>query len=142
MGILKVLRRRFSLFFSGALFALVIVCTLSAGPVLAQPPGAGEEPTGAPIVYNLTPREGAVIAQDELSRAAATVETRRNAGLAWAGIFVDGRRRPSALMGPTSYQQTVSADIGNLRPGFHLLRVKAVDSEGRVGGYTWTFTVV
>lgn len=141
MGILKVFRGQFSLFLGAALFALV-ACTLSAGPALAQPPGAGKEPAAAPIVYNLTPREGAVIAQGELSRAAATVETRRSAGLAWAGIFVDGRRRPSALMGPTSYQQTVSADIGNLGPGAHTVRVKAVDSEGRVGGYLWTFTVI
>ncbi len=141
MGILKVFGGHFSLFLGAALFALV-VSTLSARPVLAQPPDAGEEPSGAPIVYNLTPREGAVVAQDELSRAAATVETRRNAGLAWARIFVDGRSRPSALMGPTSYQQTISAEIGNLRPGPHLVRVKAVDSEGRVGGYVWTFTVV
>ncbi len=131
----------FSLFLGAALFALV-VSTLSARPVLAQPPDAGEEPTGAPIIYNLTPREGANVAQDELSRAAATIETRHNVGLAWAGIFVDGRRRPSALMGPTTYLQTVSADIGNLSPGAHVVRIKAVDSEGRAGGYVWRFTVV
>ena len=141
MGILKVFGGNFSLFLGAALFALV-VGTLSAQPVLAQPPDAGEEPTGAPIVYNLTPREGAVVAQDELSRAAATIETRRNVGLARAGIFIDGRRRPSTLMGPTTYLQTVSADIGSLDPGAHVVRVKAVDSEGRAGGYVWTFTVV
>ena len=141
MGILKVFGGHFSLFLGAALFAL-IVGTLSARPVLAQPPDAGEEPTGAPIVYNLTPREGAVVAQDKLSRAAATIETRRNVGLAQAGIFIDGRRRPSALMGPTTYLQTVSADIGSLDPGAHVVRVKAVDSEGRAGGYVWTFTVV
>ena len=141
MGILKVFRGQFSLFLGAAFFAL-IVGTLSARPVLAQPPDAGEEPTGAPIVYNLTPREGAVVAQDKHSRAAATIETRRNVGLAQAGIFIDGRRRPSALMGPTAYLQTVSADIGSLDPGAHTVRVKAVDSEGRAGGYVWTFTVV
>jgi hypothetical protein len=141
MGILKMVAEHFSLFLGVALFALV-VSTLSAQPVLAQPPDAGEEPTGAPIVYNLTPREGAVVAQDELSRAAATIETRRNVGLARAGIFIDGRRQPSALMGPTTYLQTVSVDIGSLDPGAHVVRVKAVDSEGRAGGYVWTFTVV
>ena len=62
--------------------------------------------------------------------------------MAWAGIFVDGRRRPGELMGPTQYQQTVSADIGDLSPGKHIVRVKAVDSEGQVGGYVWEFTVV
>lgn len=142
MGILKVFGGgHVLLFLCAALFALV-VGTLSARPVLAQPPDAGEEPTGAPIIYNLIPREGARIAQDDLSRAAATIETRRNVGLAWAGIFVDGRRRPSALSGPTTYLQIVSADIVNLRPGAHVVRVKAVDSEGRAGGYVWTFTVV
>ena len=120
---------------------LIIAYTLSAHPVLAEPVDAGEEPTGAPIVYNLTPLEGTIVAQDELNRAAATIETQRDAGLARAGIFVDGRRRPSALMGPTKYLQTISADIGNLEPGAHVVKVKAVDSEGRVGGYAWTFTV-
>lgn len=141
MDTLKVCGGHFSLFLGAALFVL-IVGTLSARPVLAQPPAAGEEPTGAPIIYNLTPREGALVAQDELSRAAATIETRRNVGLARAGIFVDGRRRPSTLMGPTTYLQTISADIGNLNPGTHVVRVRAVDSEGRAGGYVWTFTVV
>ena len=141
MGSLKVFGGRFWLLLGAALFALV-VGILSARSVLAQPPGAGEEPKGAPIIYNLTPRKGTVIAQDELSRAAATIETRRNTGLAWAGIFIDGRRQPSALMGPTAYLQTVSADIGSLDPGAHVVSVKAVDSEGRAGGYVWRFTVV
>lgn len=44
-------------------------------------------------------------------------------------------------MGPTKYLQTVSADIVNLEPGAHVVKVKAVDSQGRVGGYAWTFTV-
>ena len=131
-----------SLFLGTALFALLVVCTLAAHPVLAEPVNAGEEPTGAPVVYNLTPTEGTIVAQDTLNRAAARIETRRDAGLARAGIFVDGRRRPSALMGPTKYLQTVSADIGNLEPGAHVVKVKAVDSQGRVGGYAWTFAVV
>jgi hypothetical protein len=123
-------------------FALLVVCTLAAHPVLTEPVNAGEEPIGVPIVYNLTPMEGTIVAQDTLNRAAARIETRRNAGFARAGVFVDGRRRPSALMGPTKYLQTVSADIRNLEPGAHVVKVKAVDSEGRVGGYAWTFTVV
>ena len=142
MNISQTFVRHCSLFLEVALFALLVVCTLSAHPVLAQPVDAGKEPTGAPIIYNLTPMEGTIAAQDELNRAAATIETRRDAGLAQAEIFVDGRRRPSALMGPTIYLQTVSAEIGNLEPGAHVLKVRAVDSEGRVGSYAWTFTVV
>lgn len=142
MDVSKAFVRYCSLFLGAALFALLVVCMLSAHPVLAEPVDAGEAPIGAPIVYNLTPTEGTIVAQDELNRAAAMIETRRDAGLACAGIFVDGRRRPSALMGPTTYLQTVSADIGNLEPGAHVVKVKAVDSEGRVGGYAWTFTVV
>ena len=117
VGILQAFVRYCSLFFQVVLLALLVVCTLSAHPVLAQPVNTGEEPTGAPIVYNFTPLEGTVVAQDALNRVAATIETRRDAGLARAGISVDGRRWPSALMGPTSYLQTVSADIGNLEPG-------------------------
>lgn len=131
-----------SLLLAVTLFVLLVVCTLSAHPVLAEPVGAGEEPTGAPIVYNLTPMEGTVVAQDELNRVAATIETRRDAGLARAEIFVDGQRRPSSLMGPTTYLQTVSADVEDLKAGAHTVKVKAADSEGRVGGYAWTFTVV
>lgn len=142
MDVSQAFVRYCSLFLGTALFALLVVCTLAAHPVLAEPVNAGEEPTGAPIVYNLTPMEGTIVAQDELNRAAARIETRREVGLARAGILVDGRRRPSALMGPTKYLQTVSADIGNLEPGAHVVKVKAVDSEGRVGGYAWTFTVV
>ena len=142
MDVSQAFVRYCSPFLGTALFALLVVCTLSAPPVFAEPVDAGEEPTGAPIIYNLTPVKGAILAQDELNRAAATIETRRGAGLARAGIFVDGRRRLSALMGPTKYLQTVSADIGNLEPGAHVVKVKAVDSEGRVGGYAWTFTVV
>jgi hypothetical protein len=140
MGSREASVRYFSLFLSTVLFALV-VGTLSAQVVLAQP-AAGEEPRGAPIVYNLTPKEGAVVAQGDLSRAAATIETQREASLSWAGIFVDGRRRPGDLMGPTSYLQSVSTDIGDLSPGAHTVRVVAIDSEGRAGGYAWKFTVV
>jgi hypothetical protein len=103
---------------------------------------AGQEPTGAPILYNLTPPEGERISQDELSRAAATIETRRKSSVSWAGIFVDGQRRPAELMGPTHYQQTISVDIRDLSPGKHTIRVKALDSEGQMGGYVWQFTVV
>jgi hypothetical protein len=147
MGISKVFASKpfggyFSLFLGAALFTLVVVGTLSVRTVLAQPIDAGEEPAGGPIVYDLTPSEGAIVTRNKLSRAAATIETRREASVSWAGIFVDGRRRPSALMGPTSYLQTVSTDIGDLRPGAHSVRVIAVDSKGRAGGYVWTFTVV
>jgi hypothetical protein len=116
----------------------------SAGPKAAhaQPVDTGEEPAGGPIVYNLIPAEGAIVEQDKLARAGATIETQRDAGVAWAAIFVDGQRRPSALMGPTSYYQSISADIGGLEPGSHMVWVIAIDGEGRVGGYAWTFTVV
>ncbi len=129
-----------SLFFGVVLFALV--AGTSSARTAPAPPDAGQEPTGAPIFYNLVPTEGAIVAQEELSRAAATIETRREASLSWAGIFVDGQRRPGELMGPTAYLQTISADIGDLGPGVHTVRVKAVDSEGRAGGYVWKFTVV
>ena len=146
MGISKGFRGYFSLFLGAALFFFVLVVvagTLSPRTVLAQPaPNAGEEPPGGPIVYDLTPTEGAIIAANRLSRAAATIETRREASLLWAAIFVDGRKRPSDLMGPMTYLQTISADIGDLRAGAHTVRVIAVDSKGRSGGYAWTFTVV
>ena len=103
---------------------------------------AGEEPAGRPIVYNLIPTEGAIVERDHLGRAGATIETQRHAGVAWAAIFVDGQRRPSALMGSTSYYQSISADIGGLEPGIHTVWVIAIDGEGRLGGYAWTFTVV
>ncbi len=141
MDISKVFGGHFSLFLCAALFTL-FAGMLSARAVPAQPVDAGEEPTSGPIIYNLTPREDAIVAQSELSRAAATIETQREASLSWAGIYVDGRRRPGALMGPTSYLQTISTDIGDLRPGVHTVRVKAVDSEGRAGGYVWKFTIV
>jgi hypothetical protein len=122
------------------LFALV-VGTTSARTAPAEP-DAGQEPPSNPVFYNLTPAKGENIAQVELSRAAATIETRRDASVSWAGLYVDGQRRHSDLMGPTPHQQTISTDIGDLGPGTHVVRVKAVDSDGLVGGYVWQFTVV
>jgi hypothetical protein len=145
MGISKGFSRSFSLFLSAALFfaLIVVVGMLWPRTVLAQPvPNAGKEPPGGPIVYDVTPTEGAIIAGNRLSRAGATIETRREAGLLEAAIFVDGRRRPSDLTGPMSYLQAISADIGDLRAGTHTVRVIAVDSKGRAGGYAWKFTVV
>ena len=127
--------------FLGVLLLALVGVTPSAHTSPAKP-DAGQEPSGAPILYNVTPSEGAIVSQNELSRAAATIETRRQVSVSWAGIFVDGRRRPAELMGPTHYQQAVSADIGDLGPGNHTVRVKVVDSEGQAGGYVWQFTVV
>ncbi len=127
------------LFLGVTLFALV-VGTPSAGTIPAKP-DAGQEPPGAPIIYNLEPEEGASVKQDELSRASATIETRRAARVDRAVIYVDGERRPSDLKGPTRYLQTISTDIEYLDPGTHTVRVKAVDSEGLEGGYVWKFTV-
>ncbi len=135
-------RERVAPLFSVALLLALFTCALSAQAAHAQPVDTGEEPAGGPIVYNLIPAEGAIVAQDKLARAGATIETQRDAGVAWAAIFVDGQRRPSALMGPTSYYQSISADIGGLEPGIHTVLVTAIDAEGRVGGYAWTFTVV
>jgi hypothetical protein len=145
MGISKGFSRSFSLLLSAALFFafIVMVGMLSPRTVLAQPvPNAGKEPPGGPIVYDVTPTEGAIIAGNQLGRAGATIETRREANLLEAAIFVDGRRRPSDLTGPMSYLQAISADIGDLRAGAHTVRVIAVDSKGRAGGYAWKFTVV
>ncbi len=128
-----------ALFLSVSLFVLV-VGTASA-QTLPTKPNAGQEPLDAPIFYNLEPTEGESVTQDKLSRASATIETRRAARVAWAGIYVDGQRRPSDLKGPTPYQQTISADIEYLSPGTHTIKVKAVDSEGLGGGYVWQFTV-
>ncbi len=128
--------------FSVALLLALLICALSGQAAHAQPVDTGEEPAGGPIVYNLIPAEGAILEQDKLARAGATIETQRHAGVAWAAIFVDGQRRPSALMGPTSYYQSISADIATLEPGTHVVWVIAIDAEGRVGGYAWTFTVV
>jgi hypothetical protein len=138
----RALGRRISLLFAALLFALAVGATLSAKAALSQPLDAGEEPAGGPIVYSLIPAEGEVIARDELSRAGATIETQHDTGVAWAGVFVDGEQRPSALMGPTRYHQSVSADTTHLMPGIHSVWVIAMDSEGRMGGYAWTFAVV
>jgi hypothetical protein len=130
-----------ALFLGVALLALVVETPSSARKAPAEPT-AGQEPPGPPIFYNLEPEEGESVKQDKLSRASATIETRRAARVAWAGIYVDGQRRPSDLKGPTRYLQTISADIEDLSPGTHTVRVKAVDSEGLEGGYGWKFTVV
>src|SRR4051794_35741170 len=100
--------KAFILYFSLLLGVALAAGTLSARAILAQPVGAGKEPADGPIAYNLIPNEGESVPQDKLSRASATIETRRDASLSWAGIYVDGQRRPSAFMGPTSYLQTVS----------------------------------
>ena len=128
-----------SLFLGLVLLALV-AGTPSAWSVPAKPE-AGQEPTAAPILYNLSPPEGAIVSREELSRASATVETRRRASVSWAGIYIEGQLRPSTLMGPPRYQQTISPDLGDLSPGIHTARVNAVDSEGLAGGYVWKFTV-
>ncbi len=130
-----------TLFLGVVLFGL-IVGTATVARTAPAPPDAGQEPRGAPIFYNLTPPEGASVPQDELSRAGATIELRRATSVSWARIYVDGQRRPEDLAGPTTYLQTISADIEDLRPGTHTIRVKVVDSEGRAGGYVWKFTVV
>lgn len=140
MCVLKGFTSYWVLFLGVALFALV-VGTPTAQTVPAKP-DAGQEPPGAPIFYNLEPEEGVSVTQDKLSRVSATIETRRATRVAWTGVYVDGQRRPSDLNGPTRYQQTLSADIEDLSPGTHTVRVKAVDSEGLVGGYAWKFTVV
>ena len=134
----------FALLLSAAtLMALFSVCAaVVARGASAQPVDAGQQPTGGPIVYNLIPSEGGVVEQENLARAGAAIETRRDAGVAWAAMFVDGEMRPSALMGPTRYLRSISADIGDLGPGTHAVRVVAIDSEGRAGGHAWTFTVV
>ena len=138
----NVRRERVASLFSLALLLVLFTCVLWARAVHAQPVDAGEEPAGGPIVYNLIPTQDATVAQEELARAGATIETQRDVGVAWAAVFIDGERRPSALMGPTRYLQSVSADVGDLSCGTHSLWVVAIDSEGRVGGYAWTFTVV
>ncbi len=138
----NVCRGRAASLLSVALLLTLFACLLWARAVHAQPVDAGEEPAGGPIVYNLIPTQDATAAQEELARAGATIETQRDVGVAWAAVFIDGELRPSALMGPTRYLQSVSADVGDLSRGTHSVWVVAIDSEGRVGGYAWTFTVV
>ena len=130
----------FPLLLGTVLFALLLAAPWAR--TAPAPPDVGQGPTGAPIFYNLTPPEGTSVAQDKLSRAAATIETRHDTSVSWAGIYIDGQRRPSELMGPMPYVQTVSADIGDLGAGAHTVRVVAVDSEGRAGSWVWRFTVV
>jgi hypothetical protein len=125
-----------------ALLLALFTCLPWAKAVHAQPVDAGEEPSGRPIVYNLIPTQDAIVAQEELARAGATIEAQRDVGVARATVFIDGELRPSALMGPTRCLQSVSTDVGDLSRGTHSIRVVAVDSEGRAGGYAWTFTVV
>lgn len=48
----------------------------------------------------------------------------------------------AALLSVMLATSVARADIGNHSPGAHTVRVKAVDSEGRAGGYIWKFTVV
>ncbi len=138
----NVCRERAASLLSVALLLTLFTCLLWARAAHAQPVNAGEEPAGGPIVYNLIPAEGAIVERDQLGHAGAIIETQRHAGVASAAIFVDGQRRPSSLMGPTSYYQSISADIGGLEPGIHTVWVIAIDGEGRLGGYAWTFTVV
>ena len=100
--------------FSVALLLALFACVLWARAAHAQPVDAGEEPAGGPIVYDLIPAQDAIVAQEGLARAGATIETQRDAGVAWAAVFIDGELRPSALMGPTRYLQSVSTDVGHL----------------------------
>lgn len=137
----RALERRIPVLVAAMLLALAVGATLSAQAALSQPAFCGEEPADGPIVYGLIPAEGEVLARDDLSRAGATVETQHDVGVAWVGVFVDGEQRPSALMGPTRYCQSASADITHLKPGVHDVVVIVVDSEGRVGGYAWRLTV-
>lgn len=138
----EALGKRVSLLLTAMLFWLVVAGALSAEATFAQSEFAGEEPPAGPIIYDLIPSEGGVVAQDDLSRAGATIETQHDTGIAWAGVFVNGEQRPSALIGPTSYYQSVSADITDLGPGVHSVWVIAADSQGRMGGYAWSFVVV
>src|SRR5215213_2931560 len=84
--------------YCSVLLGVVLLALVAGSPsarTVPAKPDAGQEPTAAPILYDLTPAEGAIVSQDELSRAAATIETRRQASVSWAGIFVDGQQRPS-----------------------------------------------
>lgn len=134
--------KRVSLLSAAMLFWLFLAGVFSAEAALAQPEYGGEEPPGGPIIYNLIPGEGEVVARDEVGRAGVTIETQHDTGIAWAGVFVDGQHRPGSLMGPTRYYQSVSVDISDLGPGVHSVWVIAVDSQGRVGSYSWSFVVI
>lgn len=101
----------------------------------------GEEPVDAPIIYNLSPEEGSVVAQDDLPFAGATVESQRDTPITDISLFIDGQERSAESGGPASYMQSVWRQP-DLQPGEHTVRVTATDSAGRTGGHTWTFTVV
>src|SRR3712207_4436504 len=103
----NICRERVGSLFSVALLLVLFTCVLWPRAVHAQPVDAGEEPAGGPIVYDLIPTQDAIVAQEELARAGATIETQRDVGVAWAAVFIDGKLRPSALMGPTRYLQSV-----------------------------------
>jgi len=131
--------------YCSVLLSVVLLALVAGSPsarTVPAKPDAGQEPTAAPILYDLTPAEGAIVSQDELSRAAATIETQHAMGVSWAGIYIDGHGRPSELMGPLPYLQSISADIGERGAGTHAVRVVATDSEGRAGSWVWRFTVV
>ena len=57
------------MFLGVVLFALFV--GIPSARTIPAKPDAGQEPTGAPIFYNLTPPEGVIVARHELSRVAA-----------------------------------------------------------------------
>jgi len=101
----------------------------------------GEEPAGGPIIYNLSPEEGAVVSQGNLPFVGATVETRRDTPIIDTSLFIDGQERNAESGGPSAYLQSVWRGVPELQGGEHTVRVTATDSAGRTGGHTWTFTV-
>lgn len=120
---------------------LALAATSGTKAAAQQGPDAGEEPEGGPIIYSLLPGEGETVQQQDLSYASAVIEVQHDLYIKSAEIFIDGEKRPEALLGPYAYLQTVGADVTDLAPGEHTARVVATDSEGRRGGYTWSFTV-
>ena len=128
------------------LVVLAVLLALAATPetkAAAAPEGPdfGKEPDAGPIIYNLLPGEGETVEQQDLAYASAVIEVQHDLEITSADIFIDGEKRPAALLGPYAYLQTVGADVTDLAPGEHTARVVATDSEGRRGGYTWNFTV-
>lgn len=126
--------------------ALVGFLALGAAPATEAAPDTdgpdfGKEPTEGPILYNLLPGEGESVERQDLAYASAVVEVRHDLYVRSAKIFIDGEERPAAIRGPYAYLASVGADISDLAPGEHTARVVATDSEGRRGGYTWSFTV-
>ena len=120
---------------------LALAATSGTKAAAQQGPDFGEEPDGGPIIYNLLPGEGETVERQDLSFASATIEVQHDLYIKSAEIFIDGEKRPASLLGPYAYLQTVGADVTDLSPGKHTARVVATDSEGRRGGYTWSFTV-